>query len=157
MNSKLLKILFDNPDFQPLPENYSINSIIKCFGKPSSNSKESTDLNSNLLEKKPAEKAALPPFFSREVLFSPIYISTVLFFMLNVFRIYVYLGTMGYSTAELIAADQGCSKEEADLKAGSMVTSFGVVQFCGVLFAPINGIVIDSSMFKFDTHNLFHL
>ena len=50
---------------------------------------------------------------------------------------------MGFSTTEIILTTTNVTVEEASVLSNSMVTTFGVVQFCGVIFAPMNGIVID--------------
>ena len=89
------------------------------------------------------EKIEVLPF--KSLVFSPLYISTVLFFILNVFRVYYYLATMMDSTAELIQMENpNATKTEAMNQALVMAEKFGVVQFCGVIFAPINGLLIDA-------------
>ena len=100
------------------------------------------DLTPNQTE--PEKK--LPPFFSANVVFHPIYISTVLFFVYNVFRVYFFLATMSFSTSELIETASNIPKEEAQNVANKMVQTFGIVQFFGVVFAPVNGMVIDYGM-----------
>ena len=59
------------------------------------------------------------------------------------------------STAELLKTDNpGLSVDEAQKQAGEMAANFGIVQFCGILLAPLNGAMIDASkltIFKFIT------
>ena len=78
----------------------------------------------------------------------------VLFFVTQVYRVYIFLATMSNSTAEIILqqnhTEDGQPGEnyriddaEAMDIANGMVTSFGLVQALGVMFAPLNGIIID--------------
>ena len=78
----------------------------------------------------------------------------VLFFVTQVYRVYIFLATMSNSTAEIIikqnhtedgmpGENYRINESEAMNIANDMVTSFGLVQALGVLFAPLNGIIID--------------
>ena len=56
---------------------------------------------------------------------------------------------MASSTSELIQqSDETINEKEAAEISIGMVTTFGVVQFFGVIFAPLNGVVIDSGRLK---------
>ena len=83
----------------------------------------------------------------------------VLFFVTQVYRVYIFLATMSNSTAEIILQQNHTGyylpsevlsgevylldDAEAMNIANDMVTSFGLVQALGVMFAPLNGIIID--------------
>ena len=78
----------------------------------------------------------------------------VLFFVTQVYRVYIFLATMSNSTAEIIinqnhtedglpGENYRINESEAMNIANDMVTSFGLVQALGVMFAPLNGIIID--------------
>ena len=83
----------------------------------------------------------------------------VLFFVTQVYRVYIFLATMSNSTAEIILKQNHTGyylpsevlsgevylldDAEAMNIANDMVTSFGLVQALGVMFAPLNGIIID--------------
>ena len=71
----------------------------------------------------------------------------VIFFVLNVFKVYYFIGAMKLSTAETINAVLNKTQEESDTIAESMATEFGAVQLLGVFIAPINGYIIDNSKF----------
>ena len=71
----------------------------------------------------------------------------VIFFVLNVFKVYYFIGAMKLSTAETINAVSNKTQEESDAMAESMATKFGAVQLLGVFIAPINGYIIDNSKF----------
>jgi len=69
----------------------------------------------------------------------------VLFFVTQVYRVYIFLATMSNSTAEIILKQNHTGVDDAEAMniANDMVTSFGLVQALGVMFAPLNGIIID--------------
>ena len=89
----------------------------------------------------------------------------MLFFVTQVYRVYIFLATMSNSTAEIILKQNHTGyyqpsevlsgevylldDAEAMNIANDMVTSFGLVQALGVMFAPLNGIIIDKcELFK---------
>ena len=69
----------------------------------------------------------------------------MLFFVTQVYRVYIFLATMSNSTAEIILKQNHTRVDDAEAMniANDMVTSFGLVQALGVMFAPLNGIIID--------------
>ena len=78
---------------------------------------------------------------------SPLYFSGMIFFIVNVFRVYFYLGTMLSSTAELIKIENpNITEADAFEEAKSMANKFGVVQSLGIVIAPINGLIIDTGI-----------
>lgn len=84
------------------------------------------------------------PFFSTQVLFSPLFFSTVIFFTIQVYRAYSYLALVTESTAEIIKlAGDNVTLEEANEQAGEMTKHFGYVQFFGVFIAFLNGFFVD--------------
>ena len=84
------------------------------------------------------------PFFSTQVLFSPLFFSTVIFFTIQVYRAYSYLALVTESTAEIIKlAEDNVTLEEANEQAGEMTKHFGYVQFFGVFIAFLNGFFVD--------------
>jgi LAT3 family solute carrier family 43 protein 3 len=161
----------------PLPDNYEMDPPVSmlpgidqdcfaCFDKTRNETGSDTgslakkqDQDQKLIGEKDKNESStgcsrnslqpeVPNFFSRDVFFSPLYFTTVLFFMINVFRVYMFLTTSTASTAEIITTSTNATKEEAIEAADSMVLKFGFVQSMGVLFAPINGFVIDKMMMK---------
>ena len=67
------------------------------------------------------------------------------FFVLNVFKVYYFIGSMKLSTAETIQVVTNTTDKEAKDQAELMATKFGAVQLLGVFIAPINGYIIDNS------------
>jgi len=84
------------------------------------------------------------PFFSTQVLFSPLFFSTIIFFTIQVYRAYSYLALVTDSTAEIIKqAGNNLTLEDAQDQAGEMTKHFGYVQFFGVFIAFLNGFFVD--------------
>ena len=98
-------------------------------------------------EENPVEEKEVPAFFSTSVAFSPLFISTALFFIIQVTRVYFYLGGIQGGTQELVKVDQNCTQAEAGDITGTMMTNFAIFQFGGVGYAFLNGMVIDKSEF----------
>lgn len=125
---------------QPLPEDWIMETPIN-----SCSPKDESELKSNLIDDENQQKEG-PKLLSS--ILSPLYISSLFFFVINVFRVYIFLGTMFNSTAEIIQIAKNVTIGEAQSAAGEMVTQFGMVQFAGLLFSPINGAIIDLVMAK---------
>lgn len=78
-----------------------------------------------------------------------IYISANLFFVVNCFRVYWYLASVGGSITETIRrSDENVTSEEALELTDQMTTVFGVIQSLAIFLAPINGIIIDQVLSK---------
>lgn len=151
----------------PLPQNYEIDPPIGfCLPKKNSHSDRIIEEEKSALEETSSESIEedgtneiVPEFFSMEVFLSPLYASSVLFFVTQVYRVYIFLATMSNSTAEIIlkqnhtvidlpSENYRIDDTEAMNIANDMVTSFGLVQALGVMFAPLNGFIIDKLMVK---------
>lgn len=139
----------------PLPDDYILDPPFElCNSKPDSFTKgdkiTEVDEDKDSHKSLPSEKnPEIPKFFSKDVFFSPLYASTVLFFVTQVYRVYIFLATMSNSTAETILyTNPNTTQSDALIEANKMVTKFGLVQALGVFFAPINGIIIDKLMSK---------
>ena len=88
-------------------------------------------------------------FFSTDVVFSPLFWSTAVFFTIQVYRAYSYLALVTDSTAEIIQlAGDNLTIEEAQEQAGEMTKHFGYVQFFGVFIAFLNGFLVDKGKQK---------
>lgn len=144
---------------KPLPADYK---TVPAYKSLSSKPESGTDENKNNVEllddeeknphseeKKEAEEneKEVPAFFSSEVALSPLFISTMLFFIIQVTRVYFYLGGIAPGTQELVQLDQNCTQKEAESITGTMMTNFAIFQFGGVGYAFLNGMVVDSSKF----------
>ena len=152
--SKLKKKI--EPAAKPLPSDYKVIPAYKSLG--SSDPKES-EKNDDLLDEEnnnnsdenkdvnAVEEKETPAFFSTSVAFSPLFISTTLFFIIQVTRVYFYLGGIQGGTQELVQADKNCTKAEAGEISSTMMTNFAIFQFGGVGYAFLNGMVIDKSEF----------
>jgi hypothetical protein len=152
--SKLKKKI--EPATKPLPSDYKVIPAYKSLG--SSDPKES-DKNDDLLDEEKnnnsdenkdenaVEEKEIPAFFSTSVAFSPLFISTTLFFIIQVTRVYFYLGGIQGGTQELVQADKNCTEAEAGEISSTMMTNFAIFQFGGVGYAFLNGMVIDKSEF----------
>jgi len=78
-----------------------------------------------------------------------IYISANLFFVVNCFRVYWYLASVGGSITETIRrSDKNVTSEELLELTDQMTTAFGVIQSLAIFLAPINGIIIDQVLSK---------
>ena len=146
---------------KPLPADYK---TVPAYKSLSSKPDSGTDENKNNVEllddeeknpdsdneKKETEEnqKEVPAFFSSEVALSPLFISTMLFFIIRVTRVYFYLGGIAPGTQELVQLDQNCTQEEAGTITGTMMTNFAIFQFGGVGYAFLNGMVVDSSQFS---------
>merc|ERR1712227_147928 len=86
---------------------------------------------------------------------SPLYISCALFFIFNCFRVYFFLATMNFSTAEIIQQVNNVTHEEAKAEAAGMAAKFSVVQAMGLIFAPMNGYLVDTIIAKLGPEGKF--
>jgi len=143
----IIRTLFQLPRTtipQPLPDNYQIDSPIGGAKRNDDTKLEDESLLDN--NNSTAADTNIPDFVSKDVLLSPLYWSTVAFFVLNVFKVYYFIGAMKLSTAETINQVTNATAEESKVLAESMATKFGAVQLLGVFIAPINGYIIDNMM-----------
>ena len=142
-----------------MPSDYKVIPAYKSLG--SSKQEESEKTNLDLLDEEKnnssedkdenaAEEKEIPAFFSTSVAFSPLFISTTLFFIIQVTRVYFYLGGIQPGTKELVQLHKNCSQTEAEDITSTMMTNFAIFQFGGVGYAFLNGMVIDKSRFYFN-------
>ena len=125
---------------KPLPDDWKLETpLFYCRSKKSS----SDDAESEMLSPKSDQKKMT----FKQAATSYLYISAVLFFVLNVYRVYFFLATMTPSTAEIIQSSKNVTAEEAEEEALVMTKRFGVVQFLGIFVASVNGLVIDAGTF----------
>jgi len=133
----------------PLPEDYELETPLKkCSG-----SKKEIDAEFDLVpkgEEEEEEKISL-----KACLASPLYISCALFFIFNCFRVYFFLATMNFSTAEIIQQVNNVTHEEAKAEAAGMAAKFSVVQAMGLIFAPMNGYLVDTIIAKLGPEGKF--
>jgi len=138
----------------PLPSDYKTIPAYKSLGssKPEEAGKSvellDEEKNNNYEDKEEnrVEEKEVPAFFSTSVAFSPLFISTALFFIIQVTRVYFYLGGIQGGTQELVKVDQNCTQAEAGDITGTMMTNFAIFQFGGVGYAFLNGMVIDKTL-----------
>ena len=139
-----------------MPDDYKTVPAYKSLGSSKSQESDEEKNNAELLsdEKNPAsaeknedgeQEKEVAAFFSSEVAFSPLFISTTLFFIIQVTRVYFYLGGIQPGTQELVQVDNNCTQSEAEEITSTMMTNFAIFQFGGIGYAFLNGMVVDTS------------